>query len=57
MIDPHNKKLSLLRQCKLLRLTRSSIYYKPRPIKSEDLELMQLIDEQYMKTPIMVAVQ
>jgi putative transposase len=51
MIDPHNKKLSLLRQCRLLRLSRSSIYYKPRPIKPEDLELMRLIDEQYMKTP------
>jgi putative transposase len=51
MIDPHNKKLSLLRQCKVLRLSRSSIYYKPRPINPEDLELMRLIDEQYMKTP------
>ena len=51
MIDPHNKKLSLLRQCKLLRLSRSSIYYKPRPIKPKDLELMRIIDEQYMKTP------
>ena len=51
MIDPHNKKLSLSRQCKLVRLSRSSIYYKPRPIKPEDLELMRLIDEQYMKTP------
>jgi putative transposase len=51
MIDPHNKKLSLLRQCKVLGLSRSSIYYKPRPINPEDLELMRLIDEQYMKTP------
>ena len=51
MIDPHNKKLSLLRQCKVLHLSRSSIYYKPRPINPEDLELMRLIDEQYMKTP------
>ena len=41
MIDPHNKKLSLLRQSRLLRLSRSSIYYKPRPIKPQDLELME----------------
>jgi putative transposase len=32
-------------------LNRSSYYYKPCPIKPEDLELMRLIDEQYMKTP------
>jgi putative transposase len=51
MIDPRHKKLSLVRQCKLLRVSRSSIYYTPRPIKAEDLELMRLIDEQYMRTP------
>ncbi len=50
MIDPLQKP-SISRQCHLLGLSRSSIYYKPRPIKPEDLELMRLIDEQYMKTP------
>jgi putative transposase len=51
MIDPDDKKLSLSRQCKMLNVSRSSTYYKPRPIKPEDLKLMRLIDEQYMKTP------
>jgi hypothetical protein len=50
MIDPLQKP-SISRQCHLLGLSRSSIYYKPRRIKPEDLELMRLIDEQYMKTP------
>ena len=51
MIDATDPKLSVSRQCRLLRLNRSSYYYKKKPIKSEDLELMRLIDEQYLKTP------
>jgi len=50
MIDPLQKP-SISRQCHLLSLNRSSYYYKPLRIKPEDLELMRLIDEQYMKTP------
>ena len=50
MIDPLQKP-SISRQCQLLDISRSSFYYKPRPIRPEDLELMRLIDEQYMKTP------
>ena len=51
MIDATDPKLSVSRQCRLLRLNRSSYYYKKKPIKPEDLELMRLIDEQYLKTP------
>jgi putative transposase len=32
-------------------LGRSSFYYEPCPINPEDLELMRLVDEQYLKTP------
>jgi putative transposase len=35
----------------MLNLNRSTVYYKRKPVKSEDLELMRLIDEQYLKTP------
>ena len=42
---------SISRQCQLLGMSRSSFYYVPRPMDSEDLELMRLIDEQYLKTP------
>lgn len=51
IIEPERSKLSISRQCQLLGLNRSSFYYKPQPIKLEDLELMRLIDEQYLKTP------
>jgi putative transposase len=52
MLDPKHPGLSLTRQCKLLNISRSSYYYKPRPIRPEVLEIMKLIDEQYMKTPV-----
>ena len=51
MIDPANRNLSILRQCQLLKINRSTYYYKKKPIKPIDLELMKLIDKQYLKTP------
>ena len=51
MIEPERSGPSISRQCELLGLNRSSFYYQPQPIKIEDLELMRLIDEQYLKTP------
>ena len=51
MIDPGHPYLSVSRQCQLVAVNRSSFYYKPKPIKPEDLGLMRLIDEQYLKTP------
>ena len=51
MIDPDLREPSISRQCQLLALSRSSFYYSPQPIDPADLELMRLIDEQYLKTP------
>lgn len=51
MIDPSNKELSKTRQCEILNISRSSTYYKSRRKKELDLELMRLIDEQYLKNP------
>jgi putative transposase len=51
MIDPAHQNLSISRQCQLLKINRSTFYYKKKPIKAEDLKLMELIDKQYLKTP------
>ncbi len=51
MIDPCEANVSVLRQCQLLNISRSCFYYKSKPVAAEDLELMRLIDEQYLKTP------
>jgi len=52
MLDAKHPQLSLVRQCSLLGISRSSAYYQPQPVKAEDLDLMRLIDEQYLKTPV-----
>ena len=44
MIRKENTKLSLTRQCKLLKISRSSIYYTPVGVNAETLKLMHEID-------------
>ena len=51
MIDREEPNLSLVRQCALLGISRSSLYYLPTEAGAEDLELMTLIDQPYLKTP------
>ena len=41
----------MVRQCTLLDISRSSLYYQPKEISEEDLTLMKLIDRQYLVTP------
>ena len=36
-------KLSVTRQCSLLDLNRSRIYYKPVPLSAAEMDLMRLI--------------
>src|SRR5262249_12155302 len=50
-IEPGHRELSIVQQCELLGLPRSSYYYEPAPESAESLALMRLIDEQYLATP------
>lgn len=50
MISP-NQEISISRQCDLLKLNRSSYYYKERPIPESDLELMNKIDHIFTDNP------
>ncbi len=43
--------LSLSRQCQLLGLNRAALYYQPAPVDAYELELMALLDRQYLRTP------
>ena len=43
--------ISMTRQCELLGLSRSSLYYQAAGESWENLELMRKLDEQYTKTP------
>ncbi len=51
MIDRTHSELSLVRQCELLGLHRSGLYYPSAPESEKTRVLMRLIDEQYLKTP------
>lgn len=51
MIEPLNKKISIVNQCKMLNIPRSTFYYKEKAVNAEDLNLMRLIDEQYLNHP------
>jgi putative transposase len=50
-IDWEHSRLSVKRQCELLGMARSSVYYEPEGESTYNLELMRLIDEQYTRTP------
>jgi len=43
--------LSLTRQCRLLKISRSSLYYRPVGINAETLKLMNEIDRIFTKYP------
>ena len=43
--------LPVTKQCHILELTRSSVYYMPAPVSDKDAELMRLIDETHLEQP------
>ncbi len=51
LIDCNNTDISILHQCELVGLNRSTYYLAPATESEENLRLMRLIDEQYLKTP------
>ena len=51
MVKPDYPELSIQSQCQLLGISRSSYYYQPQDISDEELRLLRLLDEQYLKTP------
>jgi putative transposase len=51
MIDPSDKQLSLREQCKLLGLSRSSLYYQAKAESAENVQMMRLMDEEYTRYP------
>jgi putative transposase len=51
MIEPGHPRLSIVRQCELASISRSSFYREPNAESEETLRLMRLIDEQFLETP------
>lgn len=50
MIDSGSE-VSILRQCQLMQISRSSYYYQGKGESPQNLKLMRIIDEQYLRTP------
>ena len=51
MVERDHPSLSLSRQCRLLSIGRSSLYYAPKGESAETLALMRRIDELFLKYP------
>jgi putative transposase len=51
LIEPGHGQLSIVRQCELVSIRRSSFYYQPVGETAENLALMRLIDAQFLETP------
>ncbi len=53
LIDLKSNELSVRKQCELLELNRSSLYYKSKQEDDLTLKLMRLIDEEYTRHPFL----
>ncbi len=51
LIEPGNGIISIVRQCELLGIHRSGYYYQPNGENPLNLEIMGLLDRQYIDTP------
>src|SRR5215218_8310043 len=51
MVEPGHPQLSIARQCQLVSISRSGFYHRPAGETPLNLELMRLIDAQFLETP------
>jgi putative transposase len=48
-----NNKLSIVQQCPLLNVNRSSVYHRVTPPSDDDLKLMTMIDKIHLSRPFL----
>src|SRR5260370_16587244 len=51
MIEPEHPRLSVVRQCALVSISRSGFYYQPAGETSLNLALIRLITDHFLPTP------
>ena len=51
MIKPRHKDLSIRKQCEILMVPRSSLYYQPIPEKPENIKMMNIMDRHLLTHP------
>ena len=51
LVDAAEPGLSIVAQCRLLKVARSTLYYRPASVSADDLAVMRRMDELYLATP------
>ena len=50
-VDRDDPVLAIVAQCRLLKIARSTLYYRPAPVDPDDLAVMRRMDELYLASP------
>jgi putative transposase len=51
LVDHDDPVLPVVTQCRLLKVARSTLYYRPAPVSADDLAVMRRIDELHLAWP------
>src|SRR5215813_11382311 len=51
LVERETRTLPIAQQCRLLAVSRASVYRKPAEVSAEDLAIIALIDRQYLARP------
>ena len=51
LVDHDDPVLPVVAQCRLLKVARSTLYYRPVPVSADDLAVMRRIDELHLACP------
>ncbi len=51
LVDHDDPVLPVVAQCRLLKVARSTLYYRPAPVSADDLAVMRRIDELHLSWP------
>jgi putative transposase len=51
LVDHDDPALAVVAQCRLLKVARSTLYYRPLPVSADDLAVMRRMDELYLAYP------
>ena len=51
LVDRADPAMSIVAQCRLLKVARSTLYHRPAPVSADDLAVMRRIDELHLAWP------
>jgi len=51
LVDGGDPVLSMVAHCRLLKVARSTLYYRAAPVSADDLAVMRRMDELYLASP------